>query len=92
MNPLTTASTVSGYAKPGGTFMREFANCYYRGVNHGQCAVVVNPSSYSAPIPTTAYAQSMVLSGSGVLDGGTVNFNGGRPGSLGSGNGIILFR
>jgi hypothetical protein len=34
----------------------------------------------------------MALSGSGVLDGGTVNFTGGRVTSLPSANGAILFQ
>ncbi len=91
MQPVTTASNVTGYARAGGTFMREFRACYYRGVGKGGCAVVVNPSSYTRPVPTTAYAHSMVLSGSGVLDGGTVSFRGSRPSSLPSGSGVILF-
>lgn len=91
MNPVTTASSVSGYMKSNGTYMREFGACYYRGVLKGKCAVVVNPTSYSKSLPTTAYGHAMTLSGSGVLDGGTVGFGGGRPSSLPSGSGVVLF-
>jgi hypothetical protein len=91
MNPLTTATTPAGYRRSTGAYMREFANCYYRGVNHGKCAVVVNPSTATVRVPTTAYAHSLVLSGSGVLDGGTVRFTGGRVTSLGSAGAAILF-
>lgn len=92
MNPVTTSTSVSSYQRSGGAYMREFGACYYRGVNKGRCAVVVNPSSSSSvTVPTTAYSHAMVLSGYGVLDGGTVSFAGSRPSSLGPTSGVVLF-
>lgn len=91
MNPVTTASTVSGYYRPGGAYMREFGACYYLAVYKSKCAVVVNPGSTTVTVPTTAYAHSLNLVGSGVLDGGYVTFTGGRVSSLPSGTGAILF-
>lgn len=91
MNPLTTASTVAGYRRSGGAYMREFANCYYRGVNRGGCAVVVNPNLTSAPVPTSVYAHSLLITGRGVLDGGTVSFSGPRVTALGKASAAILF-
>lgn len=91
MNPVTTYSTISGYQRSGGAYMREFGACYYRGVNKGRCAVVVNNTKSSEPMPTTAYSHAMVLSGYGVLDGGTVSFAGSRPSSLGPTTGYVLF-
>lgn len=91
-NPLTTASSVSGYAQPGGAYMREFAACYYLGQFVGNCAVVVNSSpTSSVPVPTTSYSHSMVLSGYGVLDGGTVNFSGPQVSTLAPASAAILF-
>ena len=90
MNPLTSESSVAGYRR-GGVYMREFAACYYRGVNHGKCAVVVNSGSATASVPSTGYAHSLVLVGSGVLDGGYVTFSGGRVTSLPRASGAILF-
>jgi hypothetical protein len=96
MSPLTTASNVSGYLRTGGAYMREFGACYYRGAAHGACAVVVNPNpgtSVSLPSTVTSkYYHSMVLSGSGVLDGGSVSFSGGRVTSLAPATAAILFR
>jgi hypothetical protein len=92
MNPLTTASSVTGYKRSTGAYMREFAACYYRGVNKGKCAVVVNPGTSTVSVPTTAYAHSLVLSGAGVLDGGTAGFTGGRVTSLPAANAAILFQ
>ncbi len=89
--PLTTASTVTGYLRSGGAYMREYAACYYLGVNHGKCAVVVNPGSGTVRIPTTAYGHSLVLTGSDVLDGGTATFTGGRLTTLGAVSGAVLF-
>lgn len=91
MNPLTTATSVGGYLKSNGTYMREFGACYYRGTLRSKCAVVVNPTSYTKTLPTTAYGHAMVLSGYGVRDGGTVSFSGGRPSLLPAGSGVILF-
>jgi hypothetical protein len=91
-NPLTTASSVAGYAQPGGAYMREFGACYYLGQFVAKCAVVVNPNpSTSVPVPTTSYSHSMVLSGYGVLDGGTVSFTGPAVTTLGPASAAILF-
>lgn len=90
MSPVTTASSVSGYATSTGAYMRQFGACYYRGSYKGKCAVVVNPTGSTVTVPTTAYAHSLGLVGGGVLDGGYVTFTGGRPSSLGPGQGVIL--
>ena len=92
MNPLTTASSVSGYHKSTGVYMREFGACYYHGVNKGKCAVVVNSAYATQSVPSTGYAHSLVLVGSGVLDGGYVTFSGGRVTSLPKASGAILFQ
>ncbi len=92
-SPLTTETSISGYQRSGGAYMREFSSCYYRGVLKGHCAVIVNPNSSAVSIPATTYSygHSMVISGSGVIDGGSVSFSGSRPSSLASGTGVILF-
>ncbi len=93
MNPLSTATAVSGYQRAGGAYMREYSACYYSGVNKGPCAVVINPSSkVAAPLPTTAYTHSMALSGYGVLDGGTASFDGSVPSTLAPQTGMVLFQ
>lgn len=89
MNPLSTSTSVSGYAR-GGVYMREFANCYYEGNSVGACAVVVNPSGSSASIPSNSYAHAMALSGSGVLDGGSASFTASAPTTLGPNSGAVL--
>lgn len=89
MNPLTTASSVSGYAN-GSVYMRQFANCYYRGVGIGACAVVVNPNSTSASIPANSYAHAMALSGGGVLDGGSASFTAPAVTSLAANSAAVL--
>jgi len=92
MNPVTTASSVNGYLRSGGAYMREFGACYYLGVNHGKCAIVINPNpTGTVSVPTRAYGHSLVLSGSGVLDGGSVRFSGGRVTSLAASTAAMLF-
>lgn len=90
-NPLTTASSVSGYQAPGGAYFREFAACYYRGAFVSNCAVAVNPGGTSVPVPSTSYSHSLSLSGSGVLDGGSATFTGGTVSQLAPGTAAILF-
>lgn len=91
MSPLTTATSVSGYQRSGGAYMREYGACYYRGVNKGRCAVIVNPTTATVRVPTTSYGHSMGLVGSGVADGGYVTFTNARPTYVGSSTGVVLF-
>jgi hypothetical protein len=72
--------------------MRQYSDCYYRGTNEGACAVVVNASGGTESVPNTAYSHSLVLSGAGVLDGGSVSFSGPKVTSLASTTGAILFK
>ena len=93
MNPVTTAADVSGYQGPGGVYFREFAHCYYAHNYVSNCAVAVNasaPGSGTAPIPSTSYNHTLQLQGSGVLDGGTIGFNGPAVTSLAPGTAAIL--
>lgn len=91
IHPLTTATDVSGYLAAGGSYFRQFGACYYRGAFVANCAVVVNPTAGSVPVPTTSYTHSLTLTGGGVLDGGTAAFNGPQIGQLASGTAAILF-
>jgi hypothetical protein len=91
LRPLTTAASVSGYQAAGGAYFREFGACYYAGNFVGNCAVAVNPSANSEPVPTTSYSHSLALSGAGVLDGGTASFLGAAVTQLAPGSAAILF-
>ena len=90
-NPLTTQSSISGYQAPGGSYMREFADCYYQGTFVSNCAVVVNSGATTVPVATTSYSHALVLSGSGVLDGGSVSFSGAAPSQLAPSTAAVLF-
>lgn len=90
LQPVTTASSVTGYQTSTGAYMRQFGACYYRGSYKGKCAVVVNPTGGTVTVPTTAYTHSLGLVGGGVLDGGYVTFGNSRPSSLGPAQGAIL--
>lgn len=90
--PLTTASSVDGYLAPGGAYFREYRACYYRGAFVNNCAVAINPSTTATvPVPSTSYFHSMALSGSGVLDGGTIGFTGPQVTQLAPASAVILF-
>lgn len=82
LNPLVSPpGDVSGLRLATGVFGREYASCYYAGSPVGACAIVVNPdpySSYAYPYGGK-YTKTFVISGSGVLDGGTASTTGAPP-------------
>jgi hypothetical protein len=90
-NPLTTATSVSGYQASGGAYFREFGACYYQGNYVSNCAVAINPGTGTVPVPSTSYNHTLMLTGGGVLDGGTIAFNGGAVTQLAPGTAVILF-
>ncbi len=92
MSPVGSPTSVSQLQTSTGAYMRQYNSCYYRGSLIGRCEVVVNPStSSSVSVPNPWGLQhSMVLSGNGVLDGGTVTFNGSVPSSMGPKSGLVL--
>jgi hypothetical protein len=92
MNPVSVPTSSTGLATSTGAYMQRYSNCYYRGSSLGECEIIVNPSttsSVSVPNPWGLH-HSMVLSGAGVLDGGTVSFTGSVPSSIGPKSGLIL--
>jgi hypothetical protein len=94
LNPkVPEPSDVSALAQTGGTYGREYGACYIAGQFAGPCAVVVNPDNNSAhTFPFPQYQHTLVLSGEGVLDGGTIATNGPPPpASLASGEAAIVF-
>jgi hypothetical protein len=90
-DPVTTQSSIGAYQAAGGAYFREFAGCFYRGNFVNGCAVAINPGASSVPVPSTSYSHSLVLSGGGVLDGGTAAFNGPSISQLAPGTAAILF-
>lgn len=90
---VAAPSSISGLAQTGGAYGREYGQCYYAGQFVGPCAVVVNPDP-AAPhaFPFPQYTHTLQISGSGVLDGGTVATNGPAPPlNLAAGEAAIVF-
>jgi hypothetical protein len=80
LDPLTaTPSSVGSLQQAGGAYGRQYGQCYLAGNFVGPCAVVVNPTSSTLAFPFPQYAHTLVLSGGGILDGGTVAANGPAP-------------
>lgn len=94
LDPLTPApASVASLQVSGGAYGRQYAQCYLAGKFVGSCVVVVNPlNGTSVPFPWPQYTHTLALSGSGVLDGGTVSSTGPAPPvSVASGEAVIAF-
>lgn len=94
LDPLVAApSSIAGLQVGTNVFGREYAHCYIAGKFVSACAVAVNSDGYySHTFPYPQYTHTLVLSGGGVLDGGTMATNGpAPPASLGPGEAVIAF-
>lgn len=89
LDPVSQPSQISDLKTSSGAYVRQYNSCYYRGTPVGACEIAVNPQSTSVSIPNT-YAHSMAISGAGVLDGGSVTFNGGPVTTLAPQTAVIL--
>jgi len=94
---VPTPTRVDALQQPGGVFGREYANCYLLGVPIGACAVAVNPNNPKAgpalPFPwPKKYAHTLIMTGAGVYDGGTVATIGhAPPANMAGGTAVIAF-
>jgi hypothetical protein len=89
LNPVKHPTQISDLQISSGAYVQQYSQCYYRGTLVGSCEIAVNPGTSTASIPNS-YPHSMVISGSGVLDGGTVTFGGGPITSLAPNTAAIL--
>lgn len=94
LDPVVAApSDVTGLQVGTNVYGREYRDCYIHGSFVGPCAVVVNSDGlYAHTFPYPQYTHTLVLSGGGVLDGGTIATNGPPPPqSIGPGEAAIVF-
>jgi len=78
--PMPT--TIAGLKLSSWVYGREYSACYLRGQAVGPCAMAVNidPMFASHPFPwRSKYGHTLVLSGGGLLDGGTIATDGPAP-------------
>ena len=94
LNPLvSTPSSVTSLREASGAYGRQYGACYLRGAYVGACAVAVSrDAGETHAFPFSGYSHTLVVSGNGVLDGGTVSASGPAPGSMPAGTGIIAFK
>jgi hypothetical protein len=82
LNPVVAQpSVVTQLQTSTGAYGREFKNCYVKGVSVGPCAVAIaidygTPRAFPWP---GKYHHTLVLSGNGVLDGGSLSTTGPPP-------------
>lgn len=72
--------TIDGLLTLTGVYGREYKACYVGGKLVGKCAAVVNPDPFHSYLfPFATYRHTLVLRGSGILDGGKIATNGAAP-------------
>lgn len=82
LQPLrTNPKDISALKTSTGAYGREYRACYFAGSYVGGCAMVVNPDRNSAhDFPYgSKYAHTLILSGGGILDGGSASLVGPPP-------------
>lgn len=89
-DPTATYPNITQYQWASGAYGRTFEHCYYRGVDKGECAVVVNPNTHAVTL-STSFTHSLKLEGYGVLDANEVYFSGPKVTTLEPGTAAILF-
>lgn len=78
-------SSTADLLRAGGAYARRYRTryrtCYVAGSKLGECVVVVNPTNAAVPFPfpLAHYRHTLLLEGSGILDGGTVTALGPAP-------------
>lgn len=94
LDPLVQSPTKIGKLKTARwTYGRQYGACYLLGVPVGSCAVAVNADvpSASHPFPWPGvYSHTLVLSGAGILDGGTADVTGPAPPSTIPGSSALI--
>jgi hypothetical protein len=94
LNPVIPApASVSALQTSKWTFGRQYAACYLWGQPIGTCAAVVNADgpNHAHPFPWPGvYQHTHVLSGAGILDGGTANVAGPAPSSVVPGTSAVI--
>ncbi len=92
---VATPSTVASLLQSTGVYAREYAACYFATKYVGPCATVVNSNkagNLAFPWPTK-YHHTLVLTGSGIVDGGLAQTNGGPPPAyLAPETGFVVFK
>ena len=94
LEPLITApATLKKLKSSRWTYGRQYAACYLAGQLIGTCATVINADnpSVSHPFPWPGvYNHTLVLNGSGILDGGTASVTGPPPPSMIPGTSALI--
>jgi hypothetical protein len=85
-----------------GIYAREFLHCAIKGVDKGQCAVVVNTSTSSQSFPTgnlsTTYTHPLKVGGKGIMlsmgDTGTLieDTSSGVPSTVNAHGAVVVFK
>ncbi len=94
LNPVNgDVHDIAQLRQANGSYVREYGACYLAGRPVGPCAAAVNPDAVAHSLSLPGYSRTLVLSGSGVFDGGTVSIgNQPPPAQLAPLQAIIAFK
>jgi hypothetical protein len=78
VDPVRSIDSIERLRDPGGTYVREYKQCAYRGTPIGPCAFVVNsdPVAHGRPHLSLDYRNAVSVHGGMVLEGGTLSTRG----------------
>lgn len=94
LNPVVAQpSSITGLQTASGVYGREYQDCYIAGNFVGPCAMEVNSDpTLTMTNPYPQYTHTLVLSGGGIVDGGTIATNGpAAPSSMGPMTAYVVF-
>jgi hypothetical protein len=93
LEPRSAIRSVDQMRTASGLYERSYEACYLGGRLQGPCIVAVNPDRSAHPLALPGYRRTLVLSGAGILDGGTVRITApAPPRELAPSSGVIAFR
>jgi hypothetical protein len=94
LDPVGAPRDAAALRSEGGAYVREYRACYRAGIPFGACAFAVNPTgSTQRWLSANRYRKTARFRGGGVLEGGTVSFDGPPPSpTLSPGAAVIALR
>jgi hypothetical protein len=93
LQPVSTPRSVDDLKTASGIYQRKYGACYLASRAVGPCVIAVNSDGAAHSLDLSGYRRTLQISGSGVVDGGTVRIGTTAPPSqLSALSAVIAFR